>query len=297
MSGQEVFLRGLYELVSGEDQFNICENVFGSDQSTQSRAFKFFVNHIFENFYYLLTDNLNWWYEKGFIKKSQTAINNKLLELGMTYGNGMESPVFGFIDCNCMETCRVGGGPSGTDTERWDDNIQRAFYNGWKSVHGLKHQTVDLAYGLTIDMYGPTSLRRNDMRLLGASKLNQRLQSMQRGQIQQLIVYGDSIYPHLTHVTSCWKGENVSDEQRKLNGLMKSVRISIEWNYSVTSNLFGYLKNFNKLRLLTDCNCAKIYIVATFLRNCHVCIYGSISSSYFNLLLPSDMLEQYLQLV
>jgi len=33
MSGEEVLLRGLYELVSGEDQHNISRNVFGREQT------------------------------------------------------------------------------------------------------------------------------------------------------------------------------------------------------------------------------------------------------------------------
>ena len=71
------------------------------------------------------------------------------------------------IDCNCLETSVVGGGPTenGANAAKWDDTIQRAFYNGWKSIHGLKHQTVDNAYGLTVDMYGPATLRRNDLAL------------------------------------------------------------------------------------------------------------------------------------
>ena len=59
MPGEEVFLRGLYELVSGEDQYNIATNVFGRDQSQQSRAFSFFIDHIFSTFHDLLSDNLD----------------------------------------------------------------------------------------------------------------------------------------------------------------------------------------------------------------------------------------------
>jgi len=71
------------------------------------------------------------------------------------------------IDCNCFETDQLGGGPSeaGANSSRWDSEVQRAFYNGWKSIHGLKHQTVDNSLGFTIDIFGPTSLRRNDLRL------------------------------------------------------------------------------------------------------------------------------------
>jgi hypothetical protein len=74
--------------------------------------------------------------------------------------------ICGFIDCNCMESSRPCGGPAeeGPDSLRWDETIQQAFYNGWKSIHGLKHQTFDCAYGMTVDMYGPTSLRRNDLK-------------------------------------------------------------------------------------------------------------------------------------
>lgn len=175
MPGEEVFLRGLYELVSGENQYNIAENVFGRDQTQQSRAFIFFVDHIFTTFHDLLYNHLDWWYEKGFIRQSNEAISSKLLDLGLTFDETTGPQQVGmFIDCNCMEVCRVGGGPrgDGPDAERWECNIQRAFYNGWKSIHGLKHQTVDTAHGFTVSMYGPTSVRRNDLKLLGLSQVS-----------------------------------------------------------------------------------------------------------------------------
>ena len=65
MAGEEVMLRGLYELVSGEDQYNIAENVFDREQSQQSRAFYFFIDHVFTTFYDLVTDNLEFGGTKG----------------------------------------------------------------------------------------------------------------------------------------------------------------------------------------------------------------------------------------
>ena len=292
MCGEEIFLRGMYELVSGENQNSIAENVFGREFTQQSRAFKFFVDHIYNNFHYLLCDNLQWWFDQGFIMESLEAINRKLVSLGL---NSNTRNVFGFIDCNCLETCRVLGGPSeeGPNAARWDDNIQRAFYNGWKSIHGLKHQTVDIAHGLTIDMYGPTSLRRNDLKLLGDSEINQRLNSLGCG---TLTVYGDSIYPKLSNVTSSWRNPVNTPTQILENSKFKSIRISIEWNYMVTSNLFSYLKKIGKLKLMESSNVAKIYTVATLLRNCHVCLYGGICSDYFDIALPHNMLEKYFRL-
>ena len=152
-----------------------------------------------------------------------------------------------------MECCRVGGGPrqDGPDAERWQCNIQRAFYNGWKAIHGLKHQTKDIAQGFTIDMHGPSALRRNDLHLLGSSHLVPRLAALFQGQEIPYCVYGDSIYPHLPHLRSAWRGVNgLTLQQTVENNAYKSARISIEWNYGVTSNFFRYLRNLDKLKIL-----------------------------------------------
>jgi len=178
---------------------------------------------------------------------------------------------------------------------RWDCNIQRAFYNGWKSIHGLKHQTVDNAFGFTMDMFGPTTVRRNDLALLRTSMLEQRLDALFVNDVNKFKVYGDSIYPHLTYITSSYRNQNLTRRQKDENYFYKSARISIEWNYGVTANYFRYLKNINKLKLMHSNQLTKIYRVCTFLRNCHVALYGSISSSYFELLMPENMLEMYLQ--
>lgn len=104
MLGEEVFLRGLYELVSGETQHNISRNVFGRDWSAQSRAFKYFINHMYQNFKHLVNDNLQWWYRNGFFAASAEAIERKI---GVDDHKNM---IAHFIDCNCLETSRVGGG-------------------------------------------------------------------------------------------------------------------------------------------------------------------------------------------
>jgi len=162
MTNEEVFLRALYEIVSGDNQENISSNVFGRDFSAQSRALCWFIRHMYNTFKDLVYDNLRWWKTNGFFEKSALAIGMK-----MNLDRNERNLVAHMIDCNCLETSVVGGGPTenGANAAKWDDTIQRAFYNGWKSIHGLKHQTVDNAYGLTVDMYGPATLRRNDLAL------------------------------------------------------------------------------------------------------------------------------------
>jgi hypothetical protein len=111
MDGEEVFLRGMYELSSGENQFKICKNCFGGDQPLQSRAWTAFLNLVYDNHRHLVNDNLQWFYDNGLMEASAVAIDAK-----MTTTYGFEPPpdfrntVCCFIDCNCLSTSVVGGG-------------------------------------------------------------------------------------------------------------------------------------------------------------------------------------------
>ena len=170
--------------------------------------------------------------------------------------------------------------------------IQRAFSNGWKSIHGLKHQTLDTAFGMTAHMYGPAPLRRNDLKLLRESELNQKFEQLQIGRPIQLKFYGDSIYPRLSLRHSSWRSNNLCQWQQEENRRYTKVRVSIEWNYMITGNLYGYVKKLNKLKILGSSNVSKVYTVATLLQNCHVAMYGSETSYYFNVFLPTHFLEK-----
>ena len=97
---------------------------------------------MYSNFKHLVMDNLQWWYRNGFFA-SPTEVIGRKMELGHAQKNMIWRP----------------GGPA-------EDGCNCAHYNGWKSLNGLKHQTVDSAYGFTVDLFGPTSLRRNDLTLL-----------------------------------------------------------------------------------------------------------------------------------
>jgi hypothetical protein len=298
-TGETVFLRGLYELVSGERQYGIIRNVFGGSQPYQSLCFKYFITHMYDNFKHLVNDNLRWWYENNYLEESRAAIQRKI--------NLPDNQYAMFIDCNCL-TCRVtGGGPaeSGTNSVRWDKTIQQAFFNGWKSVHGLKHQTVDIAHGFTIDLFGPTSLRRNDLDLLRESNIHDRIANLQRGCIYQLKMFGDSAYKVRSHMRSYFsvkdlRASNLYREEevqafKAWNYKMKTVRISIEWSYGVTGKLFRYLTNVDKLKLMQSEHVSKVYTVATLFRNFHVALYGGQNANYFNIpRQPASFLECYI---
>ena len=73
MTGEEVFLRGLFELVTGQKKTSIAET-FGRHPSDQSRAFKYFINHIYDNFHELVDNNLQWWEDCGLMERAAVAI-------------------------------------------------------------------------------------------------------------------------------------------------------------------------------------------------------------------------------
>lgn len=296
MSGEEVFLRGLYELVSGEVKNKVAKE-FGREWSAQSRAFNFFIDYMYNTFSHLVHDNLEWWYRNGFWERSAAAIE---FRMRTRYIGIIRNQISHFIDCKCEETSVIGGGPAeqGANAARWDEDIQRAFYNGWKSIHGIKHQTIENAFGMCEDIYGPESVRENDLTLLRLSRINNRFRELQVNDdnANQYLIFGDSAYIRLSHLETYYS--NVPQQHAQFfvqwNKAMKHVRISIEWNYAVTSSLFKYVNCPEKLKMLQSTRVSKIYTIATLFRNFHVAVYGSQSSKYFNLAMPPNMLIAYI---
>ena len=127
------------------------------------------------------------------------------------------------------------------------------------------------------------------------SQINSRFRDIQNGNPFQLTMYGDSIYSKLSHLKSSWRNDANLDWMKNENKAYSKVRINIEWNYMVTSSIYRYLWNSHKLKILGSVNTTRVYIVATILRNCHVALYGSITSNYFNLVIPDNFLEEYLR--
>jgi hypothetical protein len=217
-----------------------------------------------------------------------------------SYGTGIvclegEFEICGFIDDKCWETLAPGGPiTSGVDAVRASVLLQQAFYNGYKCLHGLKCQTFVLPNGMTADMYGPRSLRNSDLILLRDSTINGRMAYVQRHLPlgQQKKIYGDSIFPWLSHLRSKTATYLLPmGEAARLNSAMKKVRICVEWSYWKVASLFGYLNYTSNIKIRENPNINKIYYVATFLANCHNCLYPNQTSKYFDMMPPP--LEEY----
>ena len=111
MPGEEILLRGLYELRSGNTRYDISR-IFDRDGSAQSRAFTYFIDYCSSNFKHLLQDNLAWWNENLFWERSAAAVESRMNDSvrGVHFPN--KNLVSHFIDCNCLPTSRCGGGPT-----------------------------------------------------------------------------------------------------------------------------------------------------------------------------------------
>ena len=184
---------------------------------------------------HVLTRMIPFWsdYFEAFAEK----IRRKLIRKGHDGGQPGAFRPCCFIDCTVIASCRPGSGPAddGENAPRYNNFVQMAFYNGWKHYHGTKWQSVESPIGICTDMFGPRSFKRCDLNLLEASNINNKMAQVQAGKPanMQKCLFGDGIYPADTHLLSRAFGDGDG---------MASIRISNEWNYGITANLFPFIK-------------------------------------------------------
>ncbi len=166
-----------------------------------------------------------------------------------------------------------------------------------EKYHGIKWQSLELPNGMCADMFGPYSFRHNDLELFDDSKINDRIAQVQEGNEVQYFSYGDGIFQCLSHCKSkhaVGVHDNLTPRQIEENAAMTSMRIANEWDYGFTALLWPRVKDKSSNKIRNGENVSMIYFVGTLLRNCRVCLHGSITSQYFNCQPPE--LEDYFKL-
>lgn len=103
-----------------------------------------------------------------------------------------------FIDCSIDQIRRPLSGPNGNykgaSRKEGYDEVQRAFYTGYKKYHGIKVETVLLLYGLST-LFGPVSARSHNINgELQMSQLNKFLVAIQRNRPQEYQALGNGAY-------------------------------------------------------------------------------------------------------
>lgn len=223
------------------------EERFGRNQSELSVALYWFLDFMIDNWAYLLVNNREYWLDH--LEASAEAIRQKLMNLpnqdnrlffppASDDNNGFRIALF--IDNTMLAINRPGGGPSeaGEQARHPSSRVQRAWWTGWKKLHGLKWQTVTLANGMDFEVFGPRSVRRNDSFTLEKSNIEEKLHVLQLSRSRIFDMFGDSAYfptPYLSVSNS--KG-------------MSAVRQTIEWSYKDLKGVWKYLdwKRCLKLR-------------------------------------------------
>jgi len=152
-------------------------------------------------------------------------------------------------------------------------------------------QCVNAPNGLIAHLHGPIEGRRHDAFMLGVSDLLPQLERITKPNGDPYVVYGDPAYGISQHIISPFGGAHVTPLEHQFNTEMSKVRISVEWTFGKISQYFAFL-DFHKNQKLFLQPVGKYYAVGSILTNCHTCLYGSLTSSFFGLEPPS--LESYL---
>ena len=188
------------------------------------------------------------------------------------------SNCFGFVDGTVRPVCRPG-------------KNQRVVYNGHKKIHALKFQSVAVPNGLVANLFGPVEGKRHDSAMLARSGLYDKLQQLDvLANGNPVCIYGDPAYPHRPQLQAPFKGAWLTPEQQEWNKAMSSVRVSVEWIFGDIVNYFKYL-DFKKGLKIQLSAVGKMYITCTLLHNARCCLYGSLTSDFFDIEPPS--IEEY----
>ena len=141
-------------------------------------------------------------------------------------------------------------------------------------------QPVVTPNGLIAHMFGPIEGRRHDAFMLSESGLQSKLQNFNQPNGQPYVLYGDPAYRLSRNILSPFRGTHISSQQQEFNRKMSAVRICVEWEFGKIACYFAFL-DFKKNHKVLLQPVGKYYLIGTILTNCHTCLYGSQTSSFF----------------
>ena len=97
-----------------------------------------------------------------------------------------------------------------------------------------------------------------------------------------MCIYGDLAYPLQPQLQTPFSNPQLNPQQATYNTAMSKARVGVEWVFGDIANFLKFL-DFKKNLKLGLSLIGKMYIVCAFLMNIHTCMYGSMTSSYFNI--------------
>ena len=107
---------------------------------------------------------------------------------------------------------------------------------------------------------------------------------------QPMCIYGDPAYPVRVHLQAPFRNVALTPQMHAFNTSMSSVRSCVEWLFRDIVNYFKFI-DFKKNQKIGLSSVGKTYIVCALLRNALTCLYGNVTSKYFDLSPPT--LQEY----
>ena len=236
--------------------------MFGRAIEEMSLISTTFTNFIYDRWRYLLQTMGQPWLAPDQLEIFAASIHERSAAI---------SNCFGFVDGSLVPICRPG-------------NNQRIFYNGHKRVHAIKYQAVSAPNGLCVNLSGPYEGRKHDSSMLTESALLTELNQYSHDSNGNILcVYGDPAYPLRPQLMGPFGGNNLTQEQKIWNMSMSSLRVSVEWLFGDIKNYFKFI-DFKKDLKIQLSAIGKLFIVCAIMYNARVCLYGSTTSSFLDLI-------------
>jgi hypothetical protein len=270
-SGEEVFLYTLRRL-SYPSTLATLSWESGRSTSAQSEMFDAGITHVYRNFAHLRDGrSLECWARH--FQHFADAIH-----LGGRKGRVPLRFCIGFID--------------GTNQYVSHPHLnQGLLFNGHKRKHCVKWQGIMLPNGIMPMPYGPVSGSHHDSWLLDQSRVLDVMRRCCRGLGCTFQLYGDPAYPQSQYLSGPYRSEGLDKEEALFNVGMSSTRIANEWGFGKIKLLWAYLDFENGQKVYLN-DVQKYWPVAQILANCHTCLYGSQTATYFKVAPPH--MEDYL---
>nr|CAI5869203.1 unnamed protein product [Callosobruchus analis] len=238
------------------------ERIFNRSSSALSEIISYVNRHIYNEFGGLLEDlnNLSW-LNQNRLQQYADAIAGR----GARVRN-----CWGFIDGTARPICR----PSVE---------QENYYSGHKRVHCLKYQCIVTPDGMTVSLLGAFEGRRHDAGIFRESHIYAQLENKVRYPNGcHYVIYGDLAYGIRELLLCPYPGRGMNEEQHNFNASMCVVREAVEWSFNKIISEFAFL-DFKKNQKLLLQEVETMYKTATILTNCHTCLYGNQTSTFFNI--------------
>lgn len=129
--------------------------------------------------------------------------------------------------------------------------------------------------------------RKHDAGMLADSQLLHDLHRFAYNPAGQAVcVYGDPAYPLRVQMQGPFRYGVLTPQMQQYNTEMSAVRSSVEWLFGDVINSFKF-NDFKKDLKLFLSSVGKIYVVSVILRNAMTCLYGNMTSEFFDLRPPT----------